>query len=151
METVKNIAAILGVILSMGSVFTLLSKTARKAVGNFFKKYGNSDEIANSVAEIKRLLEDHMEDEKQFKEDVSRANVIAMEFTKTQCRNIVKNIFYKYNDTKILPLYEKKTLMSVEELYINKLHENSFARLLLDEMSHWEIDYSSSYGDEDNK
>ena len=84
-----------------------------------------------------------------FKDSVAATNDIMMEFTRTQCRTIIKNIFYKYNETKILPLYEKKTLMCVEDLYINKTKGNSFARLLLDEMATWTVDYESSHPEED--
>ena len=151
METVKNVAAIIGVILSAASLITLMSKTARKVIADFFRKYGKTDEVADNIAEVKAMLEEHINEDREFRESIAKANDITMAFTKTQCRNIVKNIFYKYCDTKVLPLYEKKTLMSVEELYIGKLNENSFARLLLEEMSHWEIDYSSSYADEEKE
>lgn len=89
-----------------------------------------------------------MDEDKEFKKAVSATNDIMAEFMRTQCRTIIKNIFYKYDDTKVLPLYEKKTLMSVEDLYVNKLHGNSFAMLMLDEMSHWTIDYESSHPEE---
>ena len=151
MEVVKNIAAILGVIISAASVITIASKTARRAIASFFKKYGKSDEVSGSIAEIKELLERHIDEEKEFKESVAATNDIVMEFTRTQCRTIIKNIFYKYNDTKTLPLYEKKTLMCVEDLYVNRLHGNSFAMLMLDEMSKWKIDYESSHPDEEER
>jgi len=70
-------------------------------------------------------------------------NEINIEFTKAQCRNIIKTIFYTYYDTKVLPLYEKKTLMSVSDLYVGRMNCNSYASLLLDEMSKWEVDYDS--------
>ena len=146
---VEYIAAILGAIISAASVITLASKTARRVIAGFFKKYSKSDEVSDSIAEIKELLERHIDENKEFKESVAATNDIMMEFTRTQCRTIIKNIFYKYNDTKVLPLYEKKTLMCVEDLYINRLHGNSFAMLMLDEMSHWTIDYESSHPDEE--
>ena len=149
MEVVKNIAAVLGVILSATSVLALVSKTVRSAIARLFHKYGNTDEINESITEIKSLLERHIAEEKEFKENITEMNDITMEFTRTQCRNIIKNIFYKYNDTKVLPLYEKKTLKYVEELYIKKLEGNSFASLLLDEMSEWEVDYESTHPDEE--
>ena len=149
MEVVKNIAAVIGVILSAASLIARLSKTFRSAISKLFKKYGKSDEVSESIAQIKLMLERHIQDEAEFKEGVMQMNEINIEFTKTQCRNIIKTIFYKYNDTKVLPLYEKKTLMNVEDLYINKLHGNSFAALLLEEMSHWTIDYESSHPDEE--
>jgi len=150
MEVVKNIAAVIGVVLSAASLIALLSKTFRSAISKLFKKYGKSDEVSDSIAQIKSMLERHIKDEAEFKDNVVQMNEINIEFTKTQCRNIIKTIFYKYNDTKVLPLYEKKTLMNVEDLYINKLHGNSFAALLLEEMSHWEIDYDSSHPGEES-
>lgn len=149
MEAVKNIAAVLGVILSAASVITLLSKTVRQFILSLFRRYGKTDEVSEDIGEIKRLLEQHIEEDKVFKDSVATTNDIMMEFTRTQCRTIIKNIFYKYNETKILPLYEKKTLMCVEDLYINKTHGNSFAKLLLDEMSTWTVDYESSHPEED--
>lgn len=145
MEVVKNIAAVLGTIISAASLITLMSKTARQAIAGLFKKYGNSDDMA----EIKQLLERHLEEDKKFKEDIFEMNDINMEFTRTQCRTIIKNIFYKYDKTKVLPLYEKKTLMSVKDLYVNRLHGNSFAIMMLDEMDGWEVDYESSHPGED--
>lgn len=149
MEVVKNIAAVLGAVLSAASVITLVSKTTRRAIAGFFRRYGRSDEVSDSIAEIKKLLERHINEDKEFKESVAVTNDIMTEFARTQCRTIIKNIFYKYNDTKVLPLYEKKTLMCVEDLYINRLHGNSFAKLMLDEMSNWKIDYESSHPDEE--
>lgn len=148
MEVVKNVAAILGAILSAASVITLVSKTVRRSIANFFRKYGKTDVVSDDIAEIKKLLERHMDEDKEFKKTASATNDIMAEFMRTQCRTIIKNIFYKYDDTKVLPLYEKKTLMSVEDLYVNKLHGNSFAMLMLDEMSNWTIDYESSHPEE---
>ena len=147
MEVLKDIAAVIGVILSASSLVALVSKTARSWLVKIFGKYGKSKEVYNSINEIKEMLERHINDEKEFKDGVAQMNEINIEFTKTQCRNIIKTIFYKYKDSKELPLYEKKTLMSVEDLYINKLHGNSFASLLLDEMSDWEIDYETNQPD----
>ena len=151
MEVVKDIAAVLGVILSAASILALVSKTARASIAKVFRKYGEADKVeANTdmIAEIKTLLEKHIEEDKGFKESIVENNEINLEFTRTQCRNIIKNIFYRYNDTKVLPLYEKKTLMSIEELYVKRLQGNSFASLLLDEMREWDVDYESTHADE---
>jgi len=151
MEVVKDIAAVLGVILSAASILALVSKTARASIAKVFRKYGEADKVeANTdmIAEIKTLLEKHIEEDKGFKESIVENNEINLEFTRTQCRNIIKNIFYRYNDTKVLPLYEKKTLMSIEELYVKRLQGNSFASLLLDEMREWDVDYENTHAGE---
>ena len=38
--------------------------------------------------------------------------------------------------------------MNIEELYIDKLHCNSFAKYLLGEMRDWEVDYDSTHAEE---
>lgn len=155
MEVVKNIAALLGVILSAASVLTLVSKTVRSAIAAMFRRHGSADELGTRIDELRQLLERHVEEEKELREQfgllieeerTARQNMLAMseismEFTREQCRNIIKNIFYKYNDTKILPLYEKKTLVTVEDIYVNRLGGNSYASLLIEEMRTWKIDY----------
>lgn len=83
MEILKDIAAILGVILSAASVITLLSKTVRQGVISIFRRYGKTDEVTEDITEIKRLLEQHIEEDKQFKNSVSKTNDIMMEFTRT--------------------------------------------------------------------
>ena len=69
---------------------------------------------------------------------------IDTEFVRTQCRNIVKNMFYKYCEEEKLPLYEFKTLIKIEELYVGKCKGNSFAQELIARMKTWEIDYANS-------
>lgn len=130
-------------------MITLASKTARQAIASFFKKYGKSDEVSDSIAEIKELLERHIDEDKEFKESVAATNDIMMEFTRTQCRTVIKNIFTSTTIQKFRLYTKKKTLMCIEDLYINRLHGNSFAMLMLDEMSHWTIDYESSHLDEE--
>lgn len=155
MEVIKNIAAVIGVLLSAATLLAFVSDKARniaaKFFGHIFKKYGNKETLDSEIADIKKLLERHIEEEQAFKDGVMRMNEINIEFTKTQCRNIIKNTFYKYNDSKVLPLYEKKTLMYVDDLYTKQLEGNSFASLLLSEMSEWDIDYGNSYQGEPDK
>lgn len=145
MEIVKNIAAILGVILSLSTVITLFSKTVKTWIGNMFKHFGSDNEID----EIKKMLQKHIDEEREFKAEMKKNNDIAMEFTRTQCRNIIKDMFYKYYDDKKIPLYEWKTLLKVEDLYIKKCLGNSYASELIKIMKTWEIDYSKSQIDED--
>lgn len=142
MEIIKDIAAILGVILSSASVITLFSKNLRTALSNTIRKYSNFEHSEATIGDIKTLLESHIKEDKAFRVQMLQTNEVTLEFTKTQCRNIIKNIFYTYSDTKILPLYEKKTLIGIEALYIGKLNCNSFAGFLLEEMKSWDIDYA---------
>lgn len=148
MQLVTNIAAVLGLITSAAAVIVLVSKNARGIMKKVVVKYSHADESSEDIKDIKKMLEKHIKEDEDFREETRKSNEIMLEFTKTTCRNNIKNIFYKYEDTKVLPLYEKKNLMSIKELYIDKMHCNSFAKLLLEEMDDWEIDYDKSHADD---
>ena len=150
MGVVKDIAAVIGLILSASALLGLLSKNVRNGILRTFSKYGKTDKFQESIEQIKMMLEQHIEDEKAFKEHVAEANEISVEFMKTQCRNAIKSMFYKYKDERVLPLYEKKALMNIEELYINTLDGNSYAKHLIDVMNEWEVDYDASFPAEDD-
>lgn len=149
METVKNIAAILGVILSSASVLALLSSSVRNGLKRLVFRYGDIDERDDTIQSIKEMLEQHIIDDNKFKERYRSDNDIIMDFVTAQCRNTIKDTFYKYEDTKVLPLYERKNLMFTGDLYVKGLHCNSWAKFLLDEMENWEVDYYDKHsGDE---
>ena len=151
MEIVKNIAAILGAILTLSGVITLFSDKAKAAIGKMFAKFGNEDEmlkVKDSIDELNKKWDNFIEEDKKFKAEMRENNEIAIEFTRNQCRDIIKNIFYKYCDEEKLPVYEWKTLLKIEELYINRCHGNSYAAGLIQKMKTWLIDYSKQV-DED--
>lgn len=147
-EFLKNVSAVLGVILSATSVAAIVSKNVRAALARLVGHYGHVSETTESINELKEMFSKHLEEDKAFKEQAQEINDILVAFVTTQCRDTIKNTFYKYNDTKILPLYEKKTLMNISELYIGKLHKNSYASMLLREMEKWEVDCSAQIGEE---
>lgn len=150
-DTVKNIAAVIGCIMSAAALMTLVSKRVRTVLSGIIHKYSETDTLMEDLAEIKQMLVDHIREDDAFREEVRENNNIALEFTKTRCRALVKDMFYKYRDTKVLPIYERKALMNIEKLYIEKLNCNSYAALLIREMNEWDIDYDSVQpGDPEN-
>ena len=142
LELIKNISSALGLILSASSVFALMSKRAKTVIGNFFKKYGNNDDIS----EIKTSLKELKGDIKSIRE----SNSITVDFTREQCRNMIKDIFYKYCDSEKLPLYEYRLLLLLEDFYIKRLHGNTFVIEMIRKMKTWEIDYSKAHLEEDS-
>ncbi len=144
MDVVKNIAAIVGCIISCITLITLVCKPFRQKIVSFIRKSSNQNEVENQLAEIKRLLETRAQEAHAFQEKVEQALDITTDFTKAQCRGIIKDAFYAYRDTRILPLYEKKRLMDIEEIYIKRLHQNHWGKALLDVMAEWEVDTSKT-------
>ena len=50
---------------------------------------------------------------------------------------------------KIIPLYERKTADSIYEIYSKKLHGNSYAKLIYDEIVSWDIDPTGHVPEDD--
>ena len=131
METVKNIAAILGAILSLSAVITLCCKPIKLYIANALKKYQSEqdDKIKQNTlkATLKRI---------ENKLDATVA------YTTEACRGEIKNMFYKYIGNKTLPYYEKMHMIQIEDIYVNKLQKNHYTKGLIEEMKTWSVDYT---------
>lgn len=138
METIKNIAAILGVILSASAVITLFCNPVKSFLVKYLEKYKKEEVTKQKNESIKSTL---LRLEKKI-DAIKRDNDITVDFTREQIRGIVKDMFFKYYDVKTLPLYEHKWLLKLEDLYIVRLKSNSFIKELIDEMKQWPVDYS---------
>lgn len=131
METVKNIAAILGAILSLVAVITLCCKPIKLYIANALKKYQSEqdDKVQQNTlkATLKRI---------ENKLDATVA------YTTEACRGEIKNMFYKYIGNKTLPYYEKMHMLHIEDIYVNKLQKNHYTKGLIEEMKTWSVDYT---------
>lgn len=138
MEIIKDIASVLGCLLSLITLITLCSKGGRAFIKGLFLR--NTKEL-------------HEENEQQFrdiKEIKETLNQIMIKFdgieevSMQQCRNTIKNIYYKYYKTKKIPLYERKTVDKTYKIYSEVFHGNSYAALLYKEICKWEIEPSET-------
>ena len=131
METIKNIAAILGAILSLSAVITLCCKPIKLYIANALKKYQSEqdDKIKQNTlkATLKRI---------ENKLDATVA------YTTEACRGEIKNMFYRYMENKTLPYYEKMHMLQIEDIYVNKLQKNHYTKGLIEEMKTWSVDYT---------
>ena len=140
METIKNIAAIIGCILSTISLITLCTKGGRAFIHGFFKR--NTKEIQD---ENERQTSDIQQNKKTL--DLMLSKFAGLEeVSMQQCRDTIKTIYYKYHKDKRIPLYERKTADRTYQIYTTIFHGNSYAALLYKEICKWEID-TISYQD----
>lgn len=131
METVKNIAAILGAILSLSAVITLCCKPIKLYIANALKKYQSEQDDKIKQNTLKAMLK-----RIENKLDATVA------YTTEACRGEIKNMFYKYIDNKTLPYYEKMHMLQIEDIYVNKLQKNHYTKGLIEEMKTWSVDYT---------
>ena len=139
MDIVKDIASIFGCIISLITLITLCSKGGRAFIKGLF---------ARNTKELQEENEQQFRDIQEIKETLNQV-LIKMggleEISMQQCRNTIKNIYYKYNQEKKIPLYERKTADNTFRIYTEVFHGNSYAALLYKEICKWEID-SSEHG-----
>lgn len=147
MEIIKNIAAIIGLILSVISLITLCTKGGRSLIYHLVKN--NTKELKDEnqqqtqdIENIKIVL--HTLSEK-FDQLAAKVSAIE-EVSEQQCRDTIKEIYYKYQASKKIPLYERKTADKAYDIYTRKYNGNSYAKLLYGEICKWEID-TISYPD----
>lgn len=131
METVKNISAILGAILSLSAVITLCCKPIKLYIANALKKYQSEQDDKLKQNTLKAMLK-----RIENKLDATVA------YTIEACRGEIKNMFYKYIDNKTLPYYEKMHMLQIEDIYVNKLQKNHYTKGLIEEMKTWSVDYT---------
>ena len=134
MDVVKDIASILGCILSLITLITLCSKGGRAFIKGLF---------------VRNTKELHEENEQQFKDireikDTLNQVMIKLnglqEVSMQQCRDVIKSTYYRYQKTKNVPLYERKTVDKTYRIYTEVFHGNSYASLLYKEICKWEIE-----------
>lgn len=131
METVKNIAAILGAILSLATVITLCCKPIKLYIASSLKKYQSEQDDKTKQNTLKATLK-----RIENKLDATVA------YTTEACRGEIKNMFYKYIDNKTLPYYEKMHMLQIEDIYVNKMQKNHYTKGLIEEMKTWSVDYA---------
>lgn len=138
---VKDIGSLLGVILSVVSVTGIVTKFQNKHFKKLFDQH--SEEIRKSdekqtkeITEIKGALDNLT----TKVDDLQERFDIVENFNAEICRNSIKNIYYQYNKIQKIPLYERKMADSLYKIYSEQFHQNSYGRLLYQEICKWEID-----------
>lgn len=133
MELIKDIAAVIGCIVSIITLLTLTTKGGRNFIIKLFKKH--TKELVETNAKQNEAIE---KIDGSINTVLEKLDVLE-EVSKQECRNVIKNIYYKYQASKKIPLYERKTADKTYELYHDILKGNSYIVLLYKEIIKWEI------------
>lgn len=140
-EVVKDIGSLLGLFLSITSVVGIVAKFQNKHYKRLFDEHSeeirkNDEKQTEEIAEIKDTL-----NKLTTKVDgLEKSSDVVEDFNAEICRNAIKDIYYKYNKTQKIPLYERKMADSLYKIYSEQFHQNSYGQLLYQEICKWEID-----------
>lgn len=140
-EVVKDIGSLLGLFLSIASVVGVVAKFQNKHYKRLFDEHSeeirkNDKKQTEEITEIKDTLNKLA----TKVDDLQKRFDIVEDFNTEICRNIIKNIYYQYNKTQKIPLYERKMADSLYKMYSEQFHQNSYGQLLYQEICKWEID-----------
>ena len=125
-EVIKDLGALVGLFLSIMSAIGVITKMQNKHFKRLFDEHSaeikkNDEKQSKEIEEIKVALNGLNE---KFKElDTRFAQV--QNFCEEDCRNAIKNIYYQYNTTRKIPLYERKMADSLYKIYSEEFHQNS--------------------------
>lgn len=151
-DVVKNIGSLLGLFLSIASAVGVVAKFQNKHYKKLFDKHSeeirkNDKKQTEEITEIKNTLNnlttkvDSLETKVDSKVDsLEKRFDVVEDFNAEICRNAIKDIYYKYNKTQKIPLYERKMADSLYKIYSEQFHQNSYGQLLYQEICKWEID-----------
>ena len=140
-EVVKNIGSLLTVVLGSVSLAGVINKLQHKRYKEWFDEHleemrKNDKKQTEEITEIKETL-----NKLTTKVDgLEKRFDVVEDFNAEICRNAIKDIYYKYNKTQKIPLYERKMADSLYKIYSEQFHQNSYGQLLYQEICKWEID-----------
>lgn len=134
LETVKNIAAVVGCISGSIALLTTLCKPIRKGIVGFISRQSGKSEMQQQISEIRGMLLEHLEADK-----LKQANAADdREALLCLLRNSVTRIYYAYLPAKQIPAHEFKNMIFQSECY-EKLGGNSYVAAIVDGMKEWDV------------
>lgn len=140
-DVVKDIGSLLGLFLSIASVVGVVAKFQNKHYKRLFDEHSeeirkNDKKQTEEITEIKDTLNNLA----TKVDGLEKSSDVVEDFNAEICRNAIKDIYYKYNKTQKIPLYERKMADSLYKIYSEQFHQNSYGQLLYQEICKWEID-----------
>lgn len=140
-EVVKNIGSLLGLFISFASAIGIVAKFQNKHYKRLFDEHleeirKNDKKQTEEITEIKNTLNNLA----TKVDGLEKSSDIVEDFNAEICRSAIKDIYYRYNKTQKIPLYERKMADSLYKIYSEQFHQNSYGQLLYQEICKWEID-----------
>ena len=123
-EVVKDIGSLLGLFLSIASAVGIVAKFQNKHYKKLFDEHSeeirkNDKKQTEEITEIKNTLNNLT----TKVDSLEKSSDVVEDFNAEICRNAIKDIYYKYNKTQKIPLYERKMADSLYKIYSEQFHQ----------------------------
>ena len=151
-EVIKNIAAVVGCVLSCISLLTIIIKPMRKKIINWIAEVADKPETVNAINELRNQMgaiqlqiEQNAEERRQQITNLKNQIDSIMQFDrknhealKDMIRERIVSVYYANLEHKTLHFEEWETVSELNGSY-EELGGNSFVKGLVKQMSGWEI------------
>lgn len=140
METMKNLAAMAGYIITLTTLFGLVCKPIRESILNKFTQTSQIKEILEALQDLNDQVKSLNEElNKQVKE--LRSSIIEIEAqqqddieaTKCSLRNTITHLYYKYTRIGEIPALERENVSMLCKAYF-ALGGNSYVQSCYEEI-----------------
>lgn len=135
LATFETIGSIVGILITLITFFTLITKRPLKAFRNMIReesKAANSD-LKEQIEKVDQKIDKTNEHIGQIDEKIADNDQTDLAIL----RNTITHIYYKYKDDKRIPHYEKENVMYLYERY-RKKKGNSYVKTIMKEIETWE-------------
>lgn len=132
MEQIKNLAVVLGIVISLGSVFTVTLPGVRGKIKERLTRY---DALWDEMRQLRRLLEAHVQNDTLRETD----DAIQREVDVCVLRDLITTIYYNYAKEKKIPVFAMEDVSALYRLY-EKRGGNSYVQVLMRQITEeWEV------------
>lgn len=140
-EVVKDVAAVVGCVLSCASLVTLIVKPIRKRVVAFISQSAKTDELERLSTKFDSFSAKMLDEiERVSKENQMQSEKLDLCIGANQAAlgNSIKHIYEKYRPEHQLPLHEKAAIVALHDSY-KSVGGNHYVDELFKEMMSWGV------------
>lgn len=134
MEIVKNIATIVGLIISVSALLCTTIPNLRSAIARWAFKDHDRESLRKEVSEIKTMLQTRIDEDQKISAELGKLT----ESQQCVLRNNIMTIYYQHIDDKTLHTYEMENLSHMKDAY-DALDGNSFVGAIYAQMQDWTV------------
>ena len=134
MEVLKNIAVILGLIISAGTIICVTIPNIRHSIIKWAARQEKQDSLDETLSEIKAMLKDRQAVEGDLKCEIEKIK----DSQRSILRDRITAIYYKHLEDRTLRTYEKENLTHLKDSY-DAIEGNSFVGGICAEMFEWKV------------
>ena len=141
MEIIKNIGAIVGLVISSMTLITLFCKPLRKKISGWIRQVSQVEEYREAIARNQLAIDEIRAGMQQIMATEESKQALFAKFQESQLsilRDDITRLYFKYLEEKQVPFYARKDMVQLFETYTS-MGGNSYVKPIYDEFMEWPV------------